>query len=390
MATSPLKLESIQDIKTVLSKMSSGLKALEEDIDQYDLLYSYDKEENVIETTGLNFALRRTKDLCLRFLVEKAKEAIIQTEEFNFGSFPKILEDAIIQNADIFISYKYNPTAEIEIANCKVDLSKLGDLYSWLNIVNSAYPTALSRGKAIGKGALEKYPEDFGPDKDLADRFWRSKYYAAGRENKKIIRKRKQKPHEALYVDNRMVVPERSEWGAGKDSTAHYIKKYVFTMEKRAALIPSGKAPFWYILEYGTEPGAYPSYKGTHFIEKTEIAIKNAFEEILRDCLKEAREMYKEILWKQRARADRQRRDDFGEQAAEERRKRVSEMAEDNSAYLIKIFLDNVDYYKEARTGSIVSEIKSEERYWIVKTKGGFGRRFNIAQYSRLYGRGKK
>jgi hypothetical protein len=215
-----------------------------------------------------------TKEQAKSVLAALAIEAVEETDEFNLALFKAPLLEAI-NNPD---TYEFSSNREGYEFVVKIDLNKTaGSLRDY------------AAGVAY---AREAYPMTQGAES--ASVFWAVFIYGAGREGKRFLRH---------YGGN-------SPRARTVDRTQKFVTMYKRTIARRIRGFAGKLAPWWEIVDKGTDDleltsnrggEAYPFYSGKHFVDRAKTEIINFYYDTLEDTLSFYRdEIYQRINYSRR------------------------------------------------------------------------------------------
>ncbi len=219
------------------------------------------------QSSNLN---RRIKDS--RIAMEGAWEAaFMDTYENDLPIAKKILRQATLSAIE--------ETREFDNALFKIPILRILDEEDELYVIvpnERAQTVQVFLNMEAFAGTVDEYFEAVelarkiggfgqGEDADVASIYWRDYLYRPARE---------------------------ASSGRPTDQNRKLTQKYWFTLELRVAEM-AGKAPWWYIIEHGNdfqgrgEGQAYPTYGAQRFVETSERAIQQLFNEDVRFLLED-------------------------------------------------------------------------------------------------------
>jgi len=234
--------KNIEDYTAILD----DLRIEQNNID--DILYYLRSNLDKIDQQVFDTVSEEVIDRGKRVFLENAREAVIATREYDYPPFRERLF-SVVEDSGLISIKKIDSGGRVNIHMNTV----AGNLDDYIEGVKFAR-------KQLNVGRTP--PE-------TASKIWAEKIYGVDREGKKVTKK-----YKGRYKKH----------GKGtKDITERYKGKYKKTIELRLSKL-SSIAPFWPIIEYGTEmfPDeggyAYPRFEATGFVEKTRIQLQNLFD----------------------------------------------------------------------------------------------------------------
>jgi len=256
-----------RDVANAVQNASDVLISISNDIDQIDLR---DAVEKAAHLEAINFITERAEDI----ITTAFMSALFSSVEYNHELFVSRSREAISQHWQDIL---YVAAGSPGVAYVRTDFYVLGDIESYAAAVDAA------------RQVLELKMTDPPSSRSL---FWARNIYGVDREGKSVKRTKKKK---------------KSEGGGTEtvDVTEKYIGKWYETVSTRLNFIEAGQAPWWYILNYGNEDAfsegegtPYPIVHGTNFVQVLEAQIKDMFDRIYRQSLREWEKWYADAVAK--------------------------------------------------------------------------------------------
>jgi hypothetical protein len=313
--------QEAQNIEIIQEDLIEYIKALQESAsaDEFTELSAKQLEDAIYRRAFMD-CVEIIQDKALNFLVTEAVRAIVITQEFNYDLYVNHLLSAMEANQKKLIAI--HPRVGEKAIIVKVSFNILGKPEQWGKAIK-AYRQQKGLGKS--RGQIGEYGE-------LSSHFWREKYYGSAREGTQVKK---------IYKTSR---PSR-------DVTKKYKGKYRETIAGRLAILPSNKAPFWYLIEHGNadvslgidpEGVPYPTFGPTNFVRNTEEVVLAAFLQIWTRYESEAREIL-ESLEDERVR-------ELRERTREEIEKGEVKVAEGKLINTVKIDEGKLESYLQSET----------------------------------------
>jgi hypothetical protein len=257
-------------------------------------------DTGVLEKQAFLITMDVMSNVAMEYLLKQAKQALYDNHEFNYDGFPAHFLASIQETAKVLLEMASEiPATPVKII---IDLSKLGDASDYVNVVRQAYKA--------------KMPETVSGGLDWRSIKWRELYLAAREGVRVIHKKRKRKGRKGLGA---FILKGRhgemfggfkpEDWNEAEvtsevDVTEKYASAYIQTMADRLSLMPIGFAPYWEIIEYGNAGVGdvgyggtpYPSVAPTNFINKTQLAIEEAFDSLFNRNFSRIKEEFEDSL----------------------------------------------------------------------------------------------
>lgn len=348
-----------------------NLAILQENLEKLEILESKIEENNLINRTAIVTTVKQfQEDIGLKYLMENAKRAVEFTKEYDYPPYKSHLLEAIQTSVNITVSVNEET---LQVSNITIDMRNLGNIENWLGIIEQVRQengwTDL-RGRTLKpkEGEDRSIQEEEGIiNESLSARFWRAKYYAAGREGKKI---------QELRVTKRKTKTQKRETKV-IDVTQKYVKGYKKAMRDRMSRLASGFAPYWQFVDQGNvelagEDSPYPMYGPTHFVDMTERALLESFKQALDSNKVKVQEEYDRLV-----------SESVGLRGITGSVKKLIELSGDRQVDFLIGERDDIDLRAMDINAVIRSVEKDNKLYDIIKTSSGrAGLRFNIAQWS--------
>jgi len=233
------------------------IAAIAEDL--YENAIDLDKAITRIERESIIFseAFLKAEEFIRKYAIDyiklEAKKAAVKSREYDYPPFLNRLLTAIdLHKKDILFIIPHKEREEVEVI---LDMTPLGSIEEYAQAVIQTREV-LGMGRAPG---------------EVASKMWKEKFYKVDREGGKVSKRKKDKKTKKVTK---------------VDVTEKFRGRYKTTILTRLNYLGGDKAPYWYLLEHGSnnvkmssDKGGqpYPSFGATHFVSNSENAIANAF-----------------------------------------------------------------------------------------------------------------
>ncbi len=284
------RYDSQEDILGIVDDITRSLSLrMDELTDKVNELKSYANRleaEETLSELAYSLTMDSIVDTFESIIEFEVLSACIKTVEYNYGRYVDHLLDAIQLNINDLVSIKPSRYSNPEVS---VNFKILGDVSLWGEVVTKAYELIV---KENAQGSSKFHGSRGVPIKDVSvrSRIWMEKVYKTAREGGSVSKTRKVRSNNAgksIWVEETV------------DITDRYSELYERTISKRLSLLPSNKAPYWYIIDKGNASTKikghsgtpYPIFPPTNMTENIAKSIERNYIKLYNDYLGEVREL---------------------------------------------------------------------------------------------------